>query len=81
MWLRPDFNLAGEREPADMTTLTTEPAPRLRPLLVPFVCLAFAIYVFFVALAMEVYLLLIPALVLFACAGIGVAKLVPGRRA
>jgi hypothetical protein len=62
-----------------MTSLTTEPAPRLRPLLVPFVCLAFAIYVFFVALAMEVYLLLIPALVLFACAGIGIAKLAPRR--
>lgn len=64
-----------------MTTLTTEPAPRLRPLLVPFVCLAFAIYVFFVALAMEVYLLLIPALVLVACTAAGIARLRPGRHA
>jgi hypothetical protein len=64
-----------------MTTLTTEPAPRLRPLLVPFVCLAFAIYVFFVALAMEVYLLLIPALVLVACTVAGIARLRPGRHA
>ena len=64
-----------------MTTLTTEPAPRLRPLLVPFVCLAFAIYVFFVALAMEVYLLLIPALVLVACTVAGIARLRPGGHA
>jgi hypothetical protein len=64
-----------------MTTLTTEPAPRLRPLLVPFVCLAFAIYVFFVALAMEVYLLLIPSLVLVACTAAGIARLRPGRHA
>jgi hypothetical protein len=64
-----------------MTSLTTEPAPRLRPLLVPFACLAFAIYVFFVALAMEVYLLLIPALVLLGCTVAGIARLVPRRRA
>jgi hypothetical protein len=64
-----------------MTTLTTEPAPRLRPLLVPFVCLAFAIYVFFVALAMEVYLLLIPALALVACTAAGIARLRPGGHA
>jgi hypothetical protein len=64
-----------------MTSMTTEPAPRLRPLLVPFVCLALAIYVFFVALAMEVYLLLIPALVLLACTAAGIARLLPSRRA
>jgi len=62
-----------------MTNVTTEPAPRLRPLVVPFVCLVFAIYVFFVALATEVYLLLIPVAMLF---GVGVApaaKLVARR--
>ena len=64
-----------------MTSLTTEPATRLRPLLVPFVCLAFAIYVFFVSLAMEVYLLLIPALVLLGCTVAGIARLLPRRRA
>jgi hypothetical protein len=63
-----------------MTSLTTEPAPRLRPLLVPFVCLVFAIYVFFVALAMEVYLLLIPAFLLVVVAVAGVWRLVPRRR-
>jgi hypothetical protein len=62
-----------------MTSLTNEPAPHIRPLLIPFLCLVFAIYVFFVALSMEVYLLLIPAAVLF---GTGVApamKLVARR--
>jgi hypothetical protein len=62
-----------------MTTYTTEPAPRLRALVAPLALVSLAIYVFFVALAMEVYLLLAPALLLLAL-GIAPARALLRRR-
>ena len=46
-------------------TTHTEPAPRTRTLLVPFAVTVLAIYLFFTALAMEVYILLPVAGLLF----------------
>jgi len=43
-----------------------EPAPNLRTLLVPFALVSLAIYVFFTALALEVYLLVPLAALLLA---------------
>jgi len=51
----------------------TEPAPRARTLLVPFVVIVAAIYLFFTALAMEIYVLVPIAAILFA---IGIAPAV-----
>jgi hypothetical protein len=56
-----------------MTTSTSEPAPPVRRVLPPFVLLCAAIYLFFTALAMEVYAL-VP--VAAACAALGAAPAV-----
>ena len=47
-----------------MTTLT-EPAPRLRTLLVPFVLVGASVYLLFTALALEVYILVPIAAMVF----------------
>jgi hypothetical protein len=57
-----------------MTELT-EPAPRARTLLVPFALILAAIYLLFTALAMEVYVLLPIAAMLFAVGAAPAARL------
>jgi hypothetical protein len=64
-----------------MNTLMTEPAQPLAKIVVPLACGAFAIYLFFVALAMETYLLLVPTAVLFGAAVAPALKLLVSRRA
>jgi hypothetical protein len=57
----------------------TEPAPRARTLLVPFTSIVAAIYLVFTALAMEVYLLLPIAALLFAIGIAPAARLLKSR--
>jgi hypothetical protein len=54
-----------------LTTLT-EPAPRLRTLVVPFVLVCLAIYLLFTALAMQVYIL-VPIAALLLLSGLAPA--------